>query len=66
MKYFKPKSLTWWASFAPLISGALVASLPLHGFVEIVQTINSITGDLNPAMMINIGLAGIGIRGAIK
>jgi len=66
MKYFKPKSLTWWASFAPLISGALVASLPLHGLVEIVQTINSITGDLSPAMMINIGLAGIGIRGAIK
>lgn len=66
MKYFKPKSLTWWASFAPLLTGALVASLPLHGLVEIVQTINSITGGLPPAVMINIGLAGIGIRGAIK
>lgn len=66
MKYFKPKSLTFWASFAPLLTGALVASLPLHGLVSIVQTINSITGDIPPAVLINIGLAGIGIRGAIK
>lgn len=65
-KYFKPKSLTWWASFAPLIAGLLVASEPLHGLSGIVSTINAITGGVAPAIMITAGLGGIGFRGAIK
>lgn len=65
MKYFKPKSLTWWASAAPLIAGAVVAGEPLHGVVALVDTINAMTGDTSPAVLINAGLAGIGIRGAV-
>lgn len=65
MKYFKPKSLTWWMSATPLLAGILVASLPLHGMDAIVTTINSLTGGLSAAVMINFGLGGIGLRGAM-
>lgn len=65
MKYFKPKSLTWWASLVPVMAGLVVASEPIHGFSAVVQTINGVTGGLSPAVMINAGLAGIGIRGAL-
>lgn len=64
-KYFKPTSVTWWASFVPLIGGAVVASEPLHGLTSIVQTINGISGDVPPAVLINAGLLGIGLRGAV-
>ena len=30
MKYFKPLSVTWWASFAPLGLGVFLAAEPLH------------------------------------
>lgn len=66
MKYFKPRSLTWWASFLPIFAGATVAALPLHGWVNIVDTINALTGGMSPAVMINAGLVGIGMRGAIQ
>ncbi len=65
MKYLKPKSLTWWASVAPVVAGLIVASEPLHGGSAVVQTINSVTGNISPAVMINAGLAGIGLRGAL-
>ena len=66
MKYFKPKSLTWWASFAPLITGVLVAFEPLHGWTDVTATINSVTGFVSPSIMINAGLLGIGFRAALK
>lgn len=64
-KYFKPRSLTWWSSIAPLVAGAVVATGPLHGFDAIVTTINNVTGHVEPVFLINAGLAGIGIRGAL-
>tara|TARA_R110000796_G_scaffold54705_2_gene127805 strand:- start:1181 stop:1381 length:201 start_codon:yes stop_codon:yes gene_type:complete len=66
MKYFKPKSLTWWSSCAPLIAGVLVAFEPLHGWTDVTATINSVTGFVSPSIMINAGLLGIGFRAAIK
>lgn len=66
MKYVKPDSLTWWASLAPLLAGAIVATEPLHGQSAIVTTINNFTGNMSAAVMINAGLIGIGVRGAIK
>jgi hypothetical protein len=66
MKYFKPRSLTWWSSFVPLIAGALVASEPLHGWLALTATIDAVTGGVSPALLINAGLLGIGVRGAIK
>tara|TARA_R110000850_G_scaffold18506_1_gene56671 strand:- start:1359 stop:1565 length:207 start_codon:yes stop_codon:yes gene_type:complete len=64
-KYFKPKSLSWWSAVVPLAAGLVVATEPLHGVGSIVQTIDSVTGHVSPAMLINAGLVGIGFRGAI-
>lgn len=66
MRYVKPDSLTWWASLAPLLAGAVVATEPLHGQAAIVTTINNFTGNMSAAVMINAGLLGVGVRGAIK
>ena len=65
-KYIKPDSLTWWASFAPILAGVVVASEPLHGLSDVVATVNNMTGHMSPAILINAGLAGIGLRGAVK
>ncbi len=64
MKYFKPKSLTWWASFTPLCMGGFMAAEPIHGMVEYVDTFRNAT-DLSAPILINAGLAGIGIRAAV-
>jgi hypothetical protein len=64
-KYVKPGSLTWWASAAPLAAGIILATEPLHGWFEIAQTLRNFSGEVPPAMLINAGLLGIGLRGAI-
>lgn len=64
-KYFKPKSLTWWASVVPLVIGLFMAFEPVHGLTDLVQAARNATGMTAPTL-INIGLAGIGLRGAIK
>ena len=64
-KYFKPKSLTWWASVVPLALGLFMAFEPVHGMADLVQAARNATGMTAPAL-INLGLAGIGLRGAIK
>jgi len=63
-KYFKPKSLTWWASVAPLFTGVFMAAEPLHGLSGAVDTLRNATG-LTAPVLINMGLAGIGLRGAL-
>ena len=64
-KYFKPQSLTWWASVSPLIMGLFIALEPLHGMASAAMSITNATGMTAP-VLINAGLMGIGIRGAIK
>jgi len=64
-KYFKPKSLTWWASFTPLAIGAFMASEPIHGLSDWVEVASNGTG-MSAPVLINLGLAGIGLRGAVK
>jgi len=64
-KYFKPRSLTWWAALVPLVGGLIVAFGPLHGVAPLVDTINNLSGGMSAAVLINIGLGGIGIRGAL-
>ncbi len=63
-KYIKLNSLTWWASVTPLLAGLFVATEPLHGFAAIASSITTGTGMTAP-MLINLGLVGIGMRGAI-
>lgn len=64
-KYIKPKSLTWWSSLVPLIAGIFIAAEPLHGFSQAVQAVQNATGMTAP-LLINLGLAGIGLRGAVS
>lgn len=63
-KYFKPKSLTWWASIAPLAAGVFVATAPMHGFYDVATSVTNATG-LTAPVLINMGLAGVGLRGAL-
>ena len=64
-KYFKPTSLTWWASVVPLALGVVLALEPIHGNLVASDIIHNLTGDMSAAALINIGLGGIGLRGAI-
>ena len=64
-KYFQPKSLTWWSSVVPLICGVFIATEPMHGLSDAVASVKLATG-MPAAVLINVGLVGIGLRGAIK
>ena len=62
-KYFKPKSLTWWASFVPVIAGLIVAvSTGFPVLAAFAGVINAITGNMMPSVLITAGLVGIGLR----
>lgn len=63
-KYFKPRSLTWWASVAPLLAGVFMALEPVHGLTPWVEALRNASGATAP-VLINAGLAGIGLRGAM-
>lgn len=66
-KYFKPNSLTWWASFTPFLAGVLLAlseAIPAMGGIAAV--INAASGGIPAAALINAGLVGIGLRGAMQ
>ena len=65
MKYFKPRSVTWWASMLPIAAGVFIASEPLHGLTDWAMVVSSLFDDVSPAVLINMGLAGVGIRGAL-
>ena len=64
-KYYKPRSLTWWSAIIPLAMGLTAATAPLHGLSAVTASINLMTGNLDPYILINSGLFGIGIRGAV-
>ena len=66
-KYFKPRSLTWWASFALLAAGLLLAVSNSTGTMPVVaELIRQLFGSgVEPAVLVNTGLVGIGLRGAI-
>ena len=65
MKYLKPKSVTWWASAVPLALGIFAAMEPIHGLADWVAVISAATGGLPAYVLINTGLIGIGLRGAM-
>jgi len=64
-KYIKPSSLTWWASLSPLVCGVFMASEPLHGLTGVADSLYNATGATAP-VLINAGLVGIGVRGAME
>jgi hypothetical protein len=65
LRYLKLASLTWWASAAPLVAGLMLATEPLHHASALVEVLRNLVGDTHPALLINAGLAGIGLRGAL-
>lgn len=65
-KYFKPISLTWLASVTPVAAGLFMAFEPVHHLKEWVDAVSNLTGNISPYMLINAGLVGIGLRGAVK
>ena len=68
MKYIKPNSLAWWASLAPLLAGLVIAGadvLPI--LAPAAAFAHNVFGfDKTAAQLVQLGLLGIGIRGAIS
>ena len=68
MKYVKPRSLTWWAAMVPFVCGLTMSLAEAVPALESAATVmRSMYGpEMSPSMLINLGLAGIGLRGAIQ
>lgn len=65
-KYFRPNSLTWWASATPLFAGMIkAASVARPELQTITAVIDAASGDMPAPILINMGLIGIGLRGAV-
>ena len=65
MKYLKINSLTWWASATPLTLGLVAATEPIHGLAGAGEVVANLTGGMSPYQLINAGLIGVGLRGAL-
>lgn len=65
-KYIKPHSLTWWTSVTPLLLGLFIALESVHGLTSVIEVISEATGGMSAYTLINAGLVGIGLRGAIQ
>ncbi len=65
MRYWKPTSLTWWAGVAMIGAGLGQATEPMHGYEAFAESVKLAYG-MGPAVLINAGLATIGLRGAVK
>lgn len=68
IRYFRPKSLTWWSGIAMIGIGAASLILPDNEVAsELAIAIRALTGEgaSSPGMMIGAGLGLIGIRDAI-
>jgi hypothetical protein len=65
-RYVKPTSLTWLASALPVGAGLFIAFEPVHHLTDWAKAVGHVFGDSSPYLLINAGLVGIGLRGAIK
>ncbi len=66
-KYIRPDSLSWWASATPLFAGLIkAASAAAPDLATAVAVIDAASGEMPAPVLINMGLIGIGLRGAIK
>lgn len=62
-KYFQPYSLTYWAALIPGIAGILISGEPLTGWTEVVQSLSTATGGIDPQVLIASSAAGVGLTG---
>lgn len=65
-KYVQPLSLTWLASALPCLAGLFIAFEPVHHLADWSRAVSLIFGGTSPYLLINAGLVGIGLRGAIR
>ncbi len=65
-KYVKPTSLTWLASVLPLLAGLFIAFEPVHHLIDWAKAVSLTFGGASPYILINAGLVGIGLRGAVR
>lgn len=63
-KYFKPTSVTWWSAVTPITLGVFLAAADLHNLEALTTFVRELTGNVKPAILINSGLALIGLRAA--
>ena len=64
-RYFRPKSVTWWAGIAAIAlggAGLFGVDDPAYGEIGTVLAVLLGTGDGSPAGLIVLGLGIIGIR----
>lgn len=65
-RYVKPTSLTWLASALPILAGLFIAFEPVHHLADWARAISRAFGDASPYLLINAGLVGVGLRGAVR
>jgi hypothetical protein len=69
MRYVLPKSLTWWAGLAAILTGLAALALPDSGPLgEFAGVIAQLIGanDAAPATLITLGLGLIGLRDRLE
>lgn len=65
-KYIKPNSVAWWASVAPLLAGIVLAlSAAFPALLPLAAIIDAASGGMSAPVLINAGVMGIGLRGAM-
>ena len=65
-KYIKPHSVAWWASVAPLLAGIVLAlSAAFPALLPLAAIIDAASGGMSAPVLINAGVMGIGLRGAM-
>jgi len=66
MKYFKPKSVTWWAGVSLIATGGVIGVDVGYDVGPIADVLNAWTGPVGPSLLIAQGAGLVGIRGALS
>lgn len=65
-RYFKPRSVTWWAGLGLLLTGLLRGLDAAINLGPVAAVIDAWTGSIAPSVLILQGAGLIGLRGAIR
>lgn len=68
MRYFRPRSLTWWAGLAAVALGSASLAAPHYALTEMGRVVAALVGsaDASPAGLILGGLGLIGLRDKLE
>jgi hypothetical protein len=64
-RYFKPRSVTWWAGVFLVVMGATLGVDEGYDIGAVADVIRAWTEGIGPAALIGQGLGLIGLRGAL-